>query len=150
MPARKTIVKKTVVRRTKTAVQRSTRRVIHTDAAPKAIGPYSQAVHSDGLVYTAGQVAIDPAIGKLIEGDVAQQTRQVLNNLKAILEAAGASLERVLKTTVFMTDLSQFAAMNTVYAEFFATNPPARSTIQVAALPLGAQVEIEAIAECRM
>jgi len=143
-----TLKKPAARRRPARAAQKSTRRAIHTDAAPKAIGPYSQAIRAGALVYTAGQVPIDPAIGKLIEGGVAEQTRQVLNNVKAILEAAGTSIDRVIKTTVFMSDLSQFSAMNAVYAEFFPSNPPARSTVQVAALPLGALVEIEAIAEC--
>ncbi len=149
VPARKISAKKPVAGgRTTRATRKPTRRVIHSDAAPKAIGPYSQAIRVDALVYTAGQIGIDPAAGKLIEGGVAEQTRQALLNVKAILEAAGASLERVIKTTVFMADLSQFAAMNVVYAEFFPAKPPARSTVQVAALPLGALVEVEAVAEC--
>lgn len=149
MATRKPTLKKPAARRRPArAAQKSTRSAIHTDAAPKAIGPYSQAIRAGALVYTAGQVPIDPAIGKLIEGGVAEQTRQALNNVKAILEAAGTSIDRVIKTTVFMSDLSQFSAMNAVYAEFFPSNPPARSTVQVAALPLGALVEIEAIAEC--
>jgi len=98
------------------------------------------------LVFTAGQIAIDPAQGRLIEGDVAAQTRQVLTNLSAVLEAAGSALSQVVKTTVFLQDIGDFAAMNTVYAEFFPEKPPARSAVQVAALPLGALVEIEAVA----
>jgi 2-iminobutanoate/2-iminopropanoate deaminase len=121
--------------------------VIHTDAAPQAIGPYSQGIRAGNLVYTAGQVPIDPATGQLIAGGIEDQTRRVLTNVKAILEAAGTSLDRVVKTTVFMADLGQFAAMNAVYAEFFPSDPPARSTFQVAALPRGALLEIEAIAE---
>jgi 2-iminobutanoate/2-iminopropanoate deaminase len=121
--------------------------VIHTDAAPQAIGPYSQGIRAGNLVYTAGQVPIDPATGQLIAGGIEDQTRRVLTNVKAILEAAGTSLDRVVKTTVFMADLGQFAAMNAVYAEFFPSAPPARSTFQVAALPRGALLEIEAIAE---
>ncbi len=122
------------------------RTVITTERAPKAIGPYSQGICVDNVVFTAGQVAIDPATGKLIDGDIAAQTRQVLLNLAAILEATGTSLSNVVKTTVFLVDMSDFVAMNSVYAEFFPTAPPARSTVQVAALPLGAHVEIEAIA----
>jgi len=122
------------------------REVISTPKAPAAIGPYSQAIRVDNLVFTAGQVAIDPEQGKLIEGDIAAQTRQVLTNLSAVLEAAGSSLSQVLKTTVFLKDIHDFAAMNAVYAEFFPEKPPARSAVQVAALPLGALVEIEAVA----
>ncbi len=122
------------------------RTVIQTEAAPKAIGPYSQAIRVGAFVYTAGQVGIDPAIGKLIEGGITEQTRRALTNIKAILDEAGTSIDRVVKTTVFMADLSQFATMNAVYGEFFPTNPPARSTVQVAGLPLGALVEIEAVA----
>ena len=122
-------------------------RVVHSDAAPKAIGPYSQAIVTATMVYSAGQVGLDPASGALVDGGIVEQTRRVLNNLKAVLEAAGSSLDRVVKTTVFMTDLSQFGAMNEVYAEFFTSTYPARSTVQVAALPRGALVEIEAIAE---
>ena len=123
------------------------REIISTDKAPAAVGPYSQAVRVGDFVFAAGQVAIDPAAGKLIEeGDGAAQTRQVLTNLSAVLEAAGSSLDRVVKTTVFLKDMGQFKAMNAVYAEFFPSDPPARSTVEVAALPLGALVEIEAIA----
>ncbi|HID62370.1 MAG TPA: RidA family protein [Anaerolineae bacterium] len=122
------------------------REIISADKAPAAVGPYSQAVRAGGFVFAAGQVAIDPAAGKLIEGDIAAQTRQVLANLSAVLEAAGSSLDRVVKTTVFLKDMGQFKAMNAVYAQFFPSEPPARSTVEVAALPLGALVEIEAIA----
>jgi len=122
------------------------REVISTDKAPAAVGPYSQAVRVGHFVFAAGQLAIDPAVGKLIEGDVATQTRQVLTNLSAVLEAAGSSLDRVVKTTVFLKDMGQFKAMNAVYGEFLHSDPPARSTVEVAALPLGALVEIEAIA----
>ena len=122
------------------------REIISTDKAPAAVGPYSQAVRVGDFVFAAGQVAIDPAAGKLIEeGDGAAQTRQVLTNLSAVLEAAGSSLDRVVKTTVFLKDMGQFKVMNAVYTEFFPLDPPARSTIEVA-LPLGALVEIEAIA----
>ncbi|RLC71561.1 MAG: reactive intermediate/imine deaminase [Chloroflexi bacterium] len=122
------------------------REVISTSKAPAAVGPYSQAIRVGNLVFTAGQIAIDPAQGRLIEGDVAAQTRQVLTNLSAVLEAAGSALSQVVKTTVFLQDIGDFAAMNTVYAEFFPEKPPARSAVQVAALPLGALVEIEAVA----
>jgi 2-iminobutanoate/2-iminopropanoate deaminase len=124
-------------------MQRST---VAAERAPKAIGPYSQAIIAGDFVFCAGQVAIDPALGKLIDGDIAMQTRQVLTNLAAVLEAAGSSLDQVVKTTVYLLNMGDFSAMNSIYAEFFPTEPPARATIQAAALPLGAQVEIEAIA----
>jgi 2-iminobutanoate/2-iminopropanoate deaminase len=120
--------------------------IISTSKAPGAVGPYSQAVRTGNFVFVAGQVAIDPTVGEVIEGDVAAQTHQVLTNLSAVLEAASSSLARVVKTTVFLKDMGRFQAMNAVYAEFFPSDPPARSTIEVAALPLGALVEIEAIA----
>lgn len=122
------------------------RRIIHTDNAPKAIGPYSQAIRTGDFIFTAGQIPLDPATMKLVDGDVTVQTRRVLANLSNVLEAAGSSLGRVLKTTVFLADFNDFQAMNAVYAEFFGENPPARSTIQAAKLPAGALVEIEAIA----
>jgi 2-iminobutanoate/2-iminopropanoate deaminase len=126
---------------------RATKRtVISTELAPKAIGPYSQGIRANGCVFCAGQTPIDPETSKLIEGDVGAQTRRVLRNLGAILEAAGTSLIKVVKTTVFLTDMANFKAMNEVYAEFFPVNPPARSTFAVAGLPLGASVEIECIA----
>lgn len=131
----------------KPAAPRGTKRtVIVTELAPKAIGPYSQAIRANGQVFCAGQTPIDPATGQLINGDISAQTRRVLQNLGAILDAAGTSLSKVVKTTVFITDMANFKAMNAVYAEFFPENPPARSTIAVAALPLGALVEIECIA----
>ncbi len=120
--------------------------VITTDQAPKAIGPYSQAIRVGHFVHTAGQIGLDPATGELVPGGIEEQTRRVLQNLSAILDAAGSSLSRVVKTTVFMADLGEFARMNAVYAEFFPPNPPARSTVQVAALPRGAKVEIECLA----
>jgi len=123
-----------------------TRQIISTDRAPAAVGPYSQAVTHDGLVYTAGQIGLDPQTGKLVEGGIQAQARQALTNLQAILEAAGTSLAHVLKTTVFLQDIGDFQAMNQVYAQFFPGDPPARSGGQVAALPLGALVEIEAVA----
>jgi 2-iminobutanoate/2-iminopropanoate deaminase len=123
-----------------------TREVVHTDKAPKAIGPYSQAIKANGFVFTAGQVGINPATGQLVEGGIAEQTRQVLTNLSSVLEAAGTSLANAVKTTVFLRAMSDFQAMNKVYTEFFPANPPARSTIGDHDLPLGAQVEIEVIA----
>lgn len=122
------------------------RHIIHTDNAPAAVGPYSQAVRTGSMLYTAGQVAIVPGTGKLIDGDVTAQTEQVLRNLTAVLAAAGTELGHIVKTTVFLQDMADFAAMNAVYAAFFGPNPPARSTVAVAGLPLGARVEIEAVA----
>lgn len=122
------------------------RQIISTSSAPGAVGPYSQAVKVGQFVYTAGQVAIDPAAGALIEGGIEAQTEQVLHNLAAILAASGASLASVVKTTVFLQDIADFAAMNAVYARFFRDNPPARTTIAVAGLPMGARIEIEAVA----
>lgn len=122
------------------------REVIETDQAPAPVGPYSQAIRVDNSVFTAGQVGMDPATGKLAEGDIKAQTRQALENVSAILEAAGASLGSVVKTTVFLADLDDFANMNEVYAEFFPESPPARSAVQVARLPLDALIEIETVA----
>ncbi len=122
------------------------RTVVATDKAPAAVGPYSQAIRAGGLVFTAGQIAMDPATGRLVGGDIQAQTRRVLLNLQAVLEAAGTTLANVVKITVFLKDMGDFAAMNAVYAEFFAERPPARSAVQVAALPLGADIEIEAVA----
>lgn len=118
--------------------------VIQTDQAPAAVGPYSQAIHMGNLLFTAGQLGIDPSSKQLVEG-VEAQTRQALENIKAILTAAGASLEQVVKTTVFLQDMNDFAAMNAIYATYFAADPPARSTVQVAKLPMGGLVEIETI-----
>ncbi len=122
------------------------RRVISTPNAPQALGPYSQAIRSGELIFCAGQAGLDPATGKLVAGGIQEQTRRVLQNLSAALEAAGSSLSRVVKTTVFMVNLDEFKAMNEVYAEFFPSAPPARSTVQVGRLPARAVVEIEAIA----
>jgi len=122
------------------------REVIATKKAPAAVGPYSQAIRVGDFVFTAGQLAIDPATGKLIEGGIEEQTRQVLRNIAAVLEAAGSSLDKVVKTVVFLKDMGDFKAMNEVYGRFFANEPPARSTIEVADLALGALVEIDAIA----
>ena len=123
-----------------------TRTIIHTDRAPAAVGPYSQAIKTETMVFTAGQIGLNPATGELVDGGIEAETRQVLNNLQAVLEAAGAGFDTVVKTTIFMTDMGEFAAVNQIYGQFFGAAPPARSTVQVAALPLGAQVEIEAIA----
>ncbi|HEY1386901.1 MAG TPA: RidA family protein [Ktedonobacterales bacterium] len=123
-----------------------TRTKISTTSAPAALGPYSQAIVLDGMVFASGQIALDPTSGQLVEGDVRAQTHRVLQNLTAVLEAAGSSLGNVVKTTVFLTSMSNFTAMNEVYATYFGDEPPARSTVAVAELPKGAQVEIEAIA----
>ena len=120
--------------------------VVSTDKAPKAIGPYSQAIKVGEFVYTAGQIAIDPATGEIVGGGIEAQTRRVLQNLTEVLKAAGASMDKVIKTTVFMTNLADFNKMNAVYAEFFPKDPPARSTVQVAALPKMGVVEIEVVA----
>lgn len=123
---------------------------IKTDKAPAAIGPYSQAVEvqiSGKLLFTSGQIPLDPKTGDMVEGDIKVQTAQVLENLKALLAAAGSNLHKVIKTTVFLSDMNDFAAMNEVYAQYFDQAPPARSAVQVARLPKDARVEIEAIAE---
>ena len=122
------------------------RQVIHTDHAPKAIGPYSQAIRMGDFVFCAGQAGLDPATGNLVSGGIEAETRRVLQNLAAVLEAAGTSLSRAIKTTVFLTNMNEFAKMNAIYAEFFPANPPARSTVQVSRLPKDACVEIEVIA----
>ncbi len=120
--------------------------IIKTDNAPAAIGPYSQGIVSNGFLYTAGQIALDPQSGKMVEGDCAAQTERVLRNLAAILEQAGTSWESVVKTTVYLLDLSDFSQVNEVYGRVLGTARPARSTVQVAALPRGALVEIDAVA----
>jgi len=122
--------------------------IITTDKAPKAIGPYSVANQLGQLVFASGQLGLDPASGDMVMGGVESETRQALTNLRNVLEAAGSSLDHILKTTVFLQDMNDFAKMNAVYAEFFTANHPARSTVQVAALPKGGLVEIEAIAYC--
>lgn len=119
--------------------------IISTDKAPKAIGPYSQAVKAGGFIFTAGQIALDPASGQIIEGDVAKQTTRVMENLKAIVEAAGSTLDSAIKATVYLKDMSDFAEMNTVYGRYFAQNPPARSTVEAARLPRDVRVEIDLI-----
>lgn len=122
------------------------KQIIQTDAAPRAVGPYSQAVRVDQFVFTAGQVALDPQSGEFVGGDAATQARQALTNLQAVLEAAGSSLGQVVKTTVFLVSMDDYAAVNGVYGEFFGASPPARSAVAVAQLPLGARVEIECVA----
>ena len=122
------------------------RHVIATKNAPAAVGPYSQAIRCGDLVYTAGQLGMDPQTKALVEGGIQAQTRQALTNIKAVLEATGAAMENVVKTTVFLQDMGDFKAMNAVYAEFFSAAPPARSAVQAAALPLGGLIEIEAVA----
>ncbi|MDO9301469.1 MAG: RidA family protein [Anaerolineales bacterium] len=121
------------------------REIVHTDKAPKAIGPYSQAIRTETMIYTAGQTGLDPATGELIGNTVEEQTRQVLINLQNVIEAAGSTLAHVVKTTVFLKDMNDFAKMNAIYAEYFGGNPPARSTVAVAGLPKGGLVEIEAV-----
>ncbi|UCG50822.1 MAG: RidA family protein [Candidatus Latescibacterota bacterium] len=123
------------------------KKIIRTDKAPAAIGPYSQAVDTGEYVFVAGQVGIDPPEGKIVSDKVTDQTRQALENLKAILEAAGLGMDNVVKATVFLASMDDFQDMNSVYSEYFANDPPARAAFEVAALPLGARVEIEAIAK---
>jgi 2-iminobutanoate/2-iminopropanoate deaminase len=125
------------------------RSIVTTPLAPAAIGPYAQAVRAGGLVFVSGQIPADPATGALVEGGVREQTERVLRSLGAVLDAAGSGLDLVVKTTVFLTDLGRFAEMNEVYGRFFPKDPPARATVQVAALPRGAAVEIEAVALAR-
>jgi 2-iminobutanoate/2-iminopropanoate deaminase len=119
---------------------------VFTEAAPKAIGPYSQAIKVGGFIFTAGQGGMNPKTGEIVTGGIEAETRQVLTNIKNILEAAGSSLDLVVKTTVYLRDMQDFAAMNAVYATFFPTNPPARTTVQAAALPRGIAVEIDTVA----
>ncbi len=122
------------------------RQIVQTEEAPQAIGPYSQAVVAGGFVYSSGQIPLDPRTGEFVAGGITEQTEQVLRNLSKVLEAAGTGLERVVKTTVFLADMGDFAAMNEVYGRFFEENPPARSTVQAARLPRDARVEIDVIA----
>lgn len=121
--------------------------IIATKNAPGAIGPYSQGIRANGFVFASGQIGLDPATGEFVKGGIVEQSRQALLNVKNVLEAAGSSLDKAVKTTVFLKDIADFAAMNAVYSEFFKTDCPARSAVQVAALPKGALVEIEVIAE---
>lgn len=120
--------------------------IIRTEKAPAAIGPYSQAVRAKGLLFCSGQIPFDPATGKMVEGGIEAQTERALKNLEAVLSAGGASISAVVKTTVYLSDLADFPAMNAVYGKFFPKDPPARATIQAAKLPAGAMVEIDAIA----
>jgi 2-iminobutanoate/2-iminopropanoate deaminase len=124
------------------------REVIKTTGAPAAIGPYSQGIKVDAgkMIFTAGQIALDPATGQLVDGDIKAQTRRAFANIKAVLEAAGASLANVVKVSVFLSDFNDFAAMNEAYAEFFPNNPPARTTVEASALPKNAKIEIDTIA----
>ena len=122
------------------------KQIISTDKAPAAVGPYSQGTSANGMVFTAGQIPLVPGTKSFVGGGIQEQTRQALENLKAVLEEAGAKLENVVKTTVFLQSMDDFAAMNEIYAQFFTANPPARSAVEVVKLPLGAMVEIEAIA----
>lgn len=122
------------------------RKTVSTIGAPAAIGPYSQAVVADGWVFCSGQIPLDPASGQMVAGDAGAQTRRVLENLKAVLAAAGSGLDRVVKTTVYLKDMNDFAAMNAVYGEFFPKDPPARATVQAARLPKDAAVEIDVVA----
>lgn len=125
------------------------KQIVKTGLAPQAIGPYSQAVKAGGFVFASGQIPIDPETGEFVSGGIAEQTRQVMKNLSAVLEAAGSDLQLVVKTTVFLADMSEFTAMNEVYGTFFSDEPPARATVQAARLPRDARVEIEAIAQLR-
>jgi 2-iminobutanoate/2-iminopropanoate deaminase len=120
--------------------------IIQTDQAPQAIGPYSQAVKANGLIFASGQIPTDPQTSQFVAGGIAEQTEQVLKNLEVVLKAAGSGLDRVIKTTVFLVDMQEFAAMNEVYGRFFKEQPPARATVEAARLPRDARVEIEAIA----
>jgi 2-iminobutanoate/2-iminopropanoate deaminase len=123
------------------------RQLIQSPLAPKAVGPYSHAVRSGSLVFTSGQIPLDPQTGSLVEGSIEDQARRVMENLSVVLGASGTSLAHVVKTTIYLTDLADFSAVNAVYGSYFPRDPPARSTVQVAALPLGARIEIEAVAE---
>ncbi len=122
------------------------KKIIHTTKAPAAVGPYSQAVESKGILFVSGQLGVDPVTGTMVEGGVREQTRRLLENMKTVLLAAGYNLDDVVKCTVYLKDIGDFQAMNEVYATFFAEHPPARAAFQVAALPLDALVEIEAVA----
>lgn len=123
------------------------KQIIATDRGPKAIGPYSQAVKANGFLFVSGQVCLDPKTQQLVEGDISKQTERVMENLKGIVEAAGSSLDHVVKTTVFLSDMNDFGAMNAIYARYFPSDPPARATVQVSRLPKDVKVEIELIAE---
>ena len=120
--------------------------VIQTDLAPKAVGPYSQAIMTENMIFTSGQLPIDPKAGKIVAETIEAQTEQVMNNLKVVLATAGVGMDRIVKTTCYLADINDFAAFNGVYARYFLENPPARSCFQVAALPMGAKVEVEVVA----
>lgn len=122
------------------------KKVITTDRGPSAIGPYSQAIVANGFIFVSGQIPLDPATGKVVEGDIRTQTTRVMENLKGVLEAAGGTMDRVVKTTVYLKDIGEFAAMNETYGSYFPSNPPARATVEVARLPRDVRVEIELIA----
>ncbi len=131
---------------TKKEATASVKEIVQTERAPQAIGPYSQALKANGLIFASGQIPIDPQTGQFVPGGIVEQTEQVLKNLSAVLEAAGSGLDRVVKTTVFLLDMQEFTQMNEVYGKFFSEQPPARATVQAARLPRDARVEIEAIA----
>jgi 2-iminobutanoate/2-iminopropanoate deaminase len=122
------------------------KKIISTTAAPQAIGPYSQAIVHNGIAYLSGQIPLDPATGAIVDGDIEAQTRRVLDNLKAVLEACGSGMDRVLKTTVYLADMGEFPKMNQVYGSYFPADPPARATVQAARLPRDVRVEMDAIA----
>ncbi len=122
------------------------KKIINTENAPHAVGPYNQAIVTGGFLFTSGQIHIDPVSGELVTGDIKQKTRQVLENLKAVLEASGSSLSKVVKVTVYLDDIKNFSQVNEVYQDYFSTEQPARSAVQVAALPLGASIEMDIIA----
>lgn len=122
--------------------------MVRTDGAPRAIGPYSQAISAGGWVYTAGQIGLDPASGELVSGGIQAQTRRVLENLKAVLAAAGCAMQDVVKATIYLTDLGDYQAVNALWAEYFSVVPPARSAVQVAALPRGGLIEVDVVARC--
>jgi 2-iminobutanoate/2-iminopropanoate deaminase len=132
--------------RPKSLSEQGVKEIVATERAPRAIGPYSQAVRSGNFLFASGQIPIDPATGEFVAGGITEQTEQVMRNVSAILEAAGADLQKVVKTTVFLADMDDFTAMNEVYGRYFGENPPARATVQAARLPRDARVEIEAIA----
>ena len=123
-----------------------TKQIVTTERAPKAIGPYSQAVRANGFIFLSGQIPLDPATGEMVQGDVGVQTKRVMHNLEAVLAAAGSSFDKVVRCTIYLTDLADFSKVNEVYGSFFPSAPPARATVQVAALPRGARVEIDVIA----
>jgi 2-iminobutanoate/2-iminopropanoate deaminase len=122
------------------------KRVIHTDKAPQAIGPYSQAIHAGNFLFLSGQIPLDPKTGELVKGDIGQQTQRVLKNIKGLLESQGLGMENVVKTTIFLKDIANFNQVNGVYATYFPSSPPARSTVEVSRLPRNAEIEIEVVA----